>query len=201
MERKQIIQSVLLSILVNGVIPLIVYNFLLPYFSSLTALMIATAIPLADNLYFILKKHTLDAFASFMLLGFILSIMAFFIGGNDERLILVRESFVTGVLGIVFLLSLFFSRPLIYHFALKFLAGDHANKKETYKEGWGQPYFRFVLRLMTAVWGFALMGEAVIKVILAYKLSVSAFLAVSQLIFYSVLGVTILWTIVYKKTC
>ena len=55
-----------------------------------------------------------------------------------------------------------------------------------------KPYFRFVLRLMTAVWGLALLGEAVIKVILVYELSVSAFLALSQLIFYSVLGVTIL---------
>ncbi len=198
MERKKIIQAVLMSIVINGVIPLVVYNLLTPYTTSLTALMIATAIPLADNLLFIWKYKKVDAFAAFMLLGFVLSILAFFIGGS-EKLILIRESFVTGVMGLVFLVSLLFSRPLIYHFAVKFLAGDNRSKQDIFIEGWKQPYFRFVLRLMSAVWGIALVGEAIIKIILVNQLSVTAFLAVSPLIFYSVLGVTILWTIFYRK--
>jgi hypothetical protein len=197
MDRKRIYQAVLMSIVINGVIPLVVYNLLIPYTSSLTALMIATAIPLADNLIFIFKFQKIDAFAAFMLLGFVLSILAFFIGGN-EKLILIRESFVTGIMGIVFLLSLLFPRPLIYHFAVKFIAGDDRSKQDSFNEGWKHSYFRFVLRLMSAVWGITLVGEAIVKVILVYQLSVSAFLAVSQLVFYSILGAAILWTVLYR---
>lgn len=197
-ERKKVIQSVVSSIVINGIIPILIYNLMLLYVSNLTALLIATGIPLIDNLLFLLKYRKVDAFALFMLAGFVLSIVAFFIGGN-ERLILLRESFVTGILGVGFILSLLFSKPLIFHFALKFIAGDDQHKQSQFYEGWNLPYFRFVLRMMTAVWGIALMGEAVIKVILVYQLTVSAFLAISQLTFYSILGVTILWTVLYRK--
>lgn len=197
-QRKAVIQTVLLSILINGVVPIIVYNLLLPHFASVTALMIATAIPLADNVIYISKHRKIDVFALFMLAGFILSIIAFFIGGN-ERLILLRESFVTGLLGLGFILSLLLSRPLIYHFALKFIAGDDSAKQNQFHEGWNLPYFRFVMRMMTGVWGIALLGEAVIKISLVYQLSVSAFLAISQIITYAIIGITILWTIWYRK--
>lgn len=197
-RRKQIIQTVLMSVIINGVIPVILYNIFLPYFTNITALLIATSVPLADNLIFILKYRKIDAFALFMLTGFVLSIVAFFIGGS-EKLILLRESFVTGVLGLVFIVSLLFSKPLIYHFAIKFMAGNTNSNQQTFLDGWNQPYFRFVLRLMTAVWGLALVGEAIIRIILVYKLSVSSFLAFSQLTFYLILGITILWTVFYRK--
>jgi hypothetical protein len=52
---------------------------------------------------------------------------------------------------------------------------------------------------MTAIWGIALLGEAIVKIILVYELSISAFLAISQLIFYGVIGAAILITMVYRR--
>lgn len=52
---------------------------------------------------------------------------------------------------------------------------------------------------MTAIWGIALFGEAIVKIILVYELSISAFLAISQLIFYGVIGVAILFTTGYRR--
>lgn len=160
--------------------------------------MMATAIPLFDNLYHVIKHRKADAFGLFMLIGFILSLLMLFLGG-DEKLILLRESFVTAVMGLIFILSLFFSKPLIYHFAIRFTTNDDPAKKSKFEEGWKVPYFRFVVRLMTGVWGFALLGEAVIKTILVYELSISVFLAVSQVVFYGILGVTIVWTVLYRR--
>jgi len=197
-SKGKVIQSVIVSILINGLVPVVVYNLLLGHFSSFVSLLLATLVPLLDNLYHIVKYRKADAFGLFMLTGFILSLLAFLLGGS-EKLILMRESLVTGILGLIFIGSLFYSKPLIYHFAIRFSANDESDQKGKFANNWAFSYFRFVIRLMTAVWGIALLAEAVIKSILVYELSTSAFLAVSQIIFYSVLGVTILWTVIYRR--
>ncbi|MFJ7726776.1 VC0807 family protein [Neobacillus sp. NPDC097160] len=197
-SKRKVIQMIVISLVINGAIPVVVYNLLTNYYSSFVSLLIATLIPLADNLYHIVKYKKADAFGLFMLTGFILSLLAFVLGGN-EQLILLRESMVTGLLGLIFIASLFFSKPLIYHFAIKFSAADAAEQKGKFQKNWEIPYFRTVLRIMTAIWGIALLGEAVVKIILVYELSISTFLAVSQLIFYSVIGAAILFTVVYRR--
>ncbi|WML48052.1 VC0807 family protein [Neobacillus sp. PS3-34] len=196
-SQRKVIQSVLLSIFLNGIMPLVVYNLLLGHYSSFNSLLIATLIPLADNFYHFIKHKKADAFGLFMLTGFILSLVAFFMGGS-EKWILMRESMVTGLLGFIFIGSLFFKRPLIYHFAIRFSnSGDE--KKGQFAQNWNLAYFRYVIRLMTAVWGVALLGEAIIKMLLVFRLSVSSFLAVSPIVFYSILGVTIAWTVLYRR--
>lgn len=196
--KKKVIQTIVLSLVINGAIPVVVYNFLVDHYSSFVSLLIATLIPLGDNLFHVVKYRKADAFGLFMLTGFVLSLLAFVLGGN-ERLILLRESMVTGLLGLIFIASLFFAKPLIYHFAIRFSSNDETEKKGQFEKNWEVPYFRFVLRIMTAIWGLALLGEAIVKIILVYELSISAFLAVSQLIFYGVIGVAILFTIGYRR--
>ncbi|MTK13853.1 MAG: hypothetical protein F8N39_17855 [Clostridiaceae bacterium] len=164
----------------------------------MTSLMIATTIPLLDNLYHILKEKQVDPFAMFMLVGFVLSILALFLGG-DEKVLLLKESLVTGVMGLIFIGSLFFSKPLIYYFAIRFTTSGGSAEKSAFEKSWELPYFRFVMRLMTAVWGASLLAEAIIKTILVFRLSVSAFLVVSQLVFYGTIGLTIAWTVLYRK--
>lgn len=197
-SKKKIIQSVIVSILINGLVPVVLYNLLLDHFSSFVSLLLATLVPLLDNLFHIVKHRKADAFGLFMLTGFVLSLFAFLLGGS-EKLILMRESLVTGILGLIFIGSLFFSKPLIYHFAIRFSSNDESEQKGKFANNWEFSYFRFVIRLMTAVWGSALLAEAVIKTVLVYELSISAFLAISQIVFYSVMGVTILWTVIYRR--
>lgn len=197
-SKRKVIQSVIVSVLINGLVPVVLYNLLLDHFSSFVSLLLATLVPLLDNLYHIVKHKKADAFGLFMLTGFVLSLLAFLLGGS-EKLILMRESLVTGILGLIFIGSLFYSKPLIYHFAIRFSSNDESEQKGKFANNWEFPYFRFVIRLMTAVWGIAMLAEAAIKTILVYELSISAFLAVSQIIFYSVIGVTILWTVIYRR--
>jgi hypothetical protein len=197
-SRTEIIKGIVVTLFINGVLPLVVYEILKLHMSSLSALSIATVIPLVDNLLSLIKKRSIDIFAVFMLISFLLGIIMITIGGS-ERMLLIRESFVTGFMGILFLLSLVFPRPLIFYFALRFTVGNDAEKTSTFSSNWKYGYFRFVLRLITAVWGFALLGEAAVRTILVYKLSVTQFLAVSNLIMYGFIGAAILFTVVYRR--
>jgi hypothetical protein len=197
-SKKEIIRGIIITLLINGALPFIVYELLRSHMSSIAALSIATIIPLLDNLLSLLKKRRLDVFAVFMLISFLLGIITVSIGGS-ERLLLIRESFVTGILGIIFLASLLFPRPLIFYFALRFTVGDDPKQASSFAANWQYAYFRFVLRLITIVWGIALIGEAAVRTILVFKLSVGQFLAISNFVMYGFIGIAILFTVVYRK--
>ncbi len=196
-SKNNIKKTLIMSIIINGIIPLIAYKFFMHYMPSITALIIATMIPLADNLYHIIKDKKIDAFAMFILVGFIIGIIAVLLGGN-EKFLLLRESFITGILGFIFLISLIFPKPLIYYFAERFSNSDKINK-EFLEKRWESPYFRHSIKLITLVWGIALVLEAIIKVVLVFILSISAFLVISNFVSYGIIGLAIFWTISYRK--
>lgn len=197
-SKKEIIKGIVLTLLINGALPFAVYELLRSHMSSIAALSIATIIPLLDNLVSLIKKRSLDVFAVFMLISFVLGILMVCIGGS-ERLLLIRESFVTGILGAIFLGSLFFPRPLIFYFAQRFTVGNDPKQTSAWAENWQHSYFRFVLRLLTIVWGVALIGEAAVRSFLVFQLSVAEFLAVSNFIMYGFIGAAIVITVVYRK--
>ncbi|MFP3124650.1 hypothetical protein OH784_18180 [Ectobacillus funiculus] len=197
-SRKEIIRGIVITLLINGAVPFVVYEVLRSHMSSIAALSIATVIPLIDNLFSFIKRRKMDVFAVFMLVSFLLGIIMMCIGGS-ERLLLIRESFVTGILGIIFLGSLLFPRPLIFYFAIRFTVGNDPDKTSAFADNWQYAYFRFVLRLMTVVWGLALLGESAVRSILVFKLSVTQFLVVSNFVMYGFIGVAIVFTVIYRK--
>jgi hypothetical protein len=160
--------------------------------NSLTALSIATMVPLVDNVIHLLKHRKLDAFGSLMLFTFVLTLVLVALGGS-EKILLVRESLITGAVGFVFLGSLIFRRPLMYYLALRFIGNvDFAGN-------WQFAYFRYVMRLMTLVWGIILVLEAAVRTTLVFQLSTAQFLAVSNLVLYGFIGTAIAWTVVYRR--
>ncbi|MEI7026395.1 VC0807 family protein [Paenibacillus sp. y28] len=183
---------VAVTLLINGLVPWGIYELLSGVMSSMAALCAATLVPLAENLIHLCKHRKLDAFGSIMLFTFIFALVLAGMGGS-ERLLLVRESFITGSVGIIFLASLLFKRPVIYYLANRFL------RKEGFADNWSYPYFRFVMRLMTLVWGLDLLLEAIVRTMLVYRLSTSQFLALSNVVLYGFIGAALLWTALYRK--
>jgi hypothetical protein len=197
-NKRELVRGIVMTLLINGILPLVIYDALLGHLSNVLALSLATCIPLFDNVVHFMKNRRLDVFAALMLVGFLLSLAAVFLGGS-ERLILIRESFVTGLIGLIFFGSLFFPRPLIYYFALRFTVGNEHTQTSAFVSNWQYPYFRFALRFLTIIWGVALVGEAIVRSILVFQLSIPQFLAISSIITYGFIGAAILFTIYYRR--
>ena len=183
---------IIFTLVINGLIPWGVYVWLSPYVGGLTALSIATLIPLVDNIFHFAKHRTLDVFGGLMLITFILSFVMIWLGGS-EKMLLLRESMITGVVGIVFLSSLLAGKPLIYYIASRFAHISNAEQK------WQDSYFRKVMRNMTVIWGVLLVLEACTKIVMVYELSVGEVLALSSIVSYSFIGAAIGLTIVYRR--
>ena len=183
---------VIFTVLVNGIVPWILYVYLSEHMSSLAALTVATLVPLLDNLVHLMKHRKLDAFGALMLFTFLLTILLVLLGGS-EKILLVRESLITASVGLIFLGSLFFRRPIMYYLALRFIAAPH------FAENWDYAYFRFVMKLMTFVWGVMLTMEAAVRIVMVYRLSTASYLALSNLVLYGFIGAAILWTVIYRR--
>lgn len=195
---KTLIKMVLPSVLINSILPLVLYRFFMLYFSNLDALIIAITVPIFYNIYEVLKEKKVDAFGMLMLASFAMGIGCIFFGGS-EKFLLLKESFVTYILGFTFLITLLFKKPLIYHFILKFEPDRDTFNETTIKELWKTNYFRFSIKFMNLIWGLAMLTDATLKTILVFHTSVSVFLVVSNLTTYTVIGATILWTIHYRN--
>jgi len=60
-------KTVIFTLFINGIIPWVLYVWLSGYMTSFAALSVATLVPLADNLFHLIKHRKLDAFGSLML--------------------------------------------------------------------------------------------------------------------------------------
>lgn len=183
---------IVFTLVVNGLIPWGMYMLLSPYVGHLMALSIVTLIPLVENVFHFAKHRNLDVFGGLMLMTFILSLVMVLLGGS-EKMLLLRESMITGVVGIVFLSSLLLNKPMIYHLASRFTRVTNIEQK------WQNAYFRKMMRNMTLIWGVLLVLEACTKVVMIYKLSVGEVLALSSVVLYSFVGVAIGLTVVYRR--
>lgn len=198
-NRRRISQDVILNIVINGVLPLVGYMLLSPYMSEVAALTVVAFIPLLDNIITFARHRRFDVFGLFMLSSLVLSIGIVLLGG-DKKFILVKESLLTGFIGLGFLASLLLPRPIMFYFSLHFAAGNNETARQQFVARWQYPYFRYVIRLMTVVWGLALLVEAALRIALVFVIDkTEVFLAISPFVQYGILGATIAWTVWYSR--
>src|ERR671937_766555 len=151
---RHILQHVVPSLLINGVAPFLVYTLVHTHLSQLHALMITALVPLADGIVGLVRQRRINAFGALVFLSLALSSVLVLVGGSP-RLILVRESALSGVFGVLMLLSLFWPQPLVYYLARHFVAPGASARWHTFQRTATAPRFRSFLRLLTVIWGLA----------------------------------------------
>src|SRR5580700_11964349 len=141
---------VALDFLVNLGGPFLVYQLAAGHMSETAALMLSAAPPILWSIGQIIWSRKLDALSLLVISGIALSLVATLLGGSP-RLLLIRESFITGIFGLIFLGSLLFPKPLLFHLAKTTVTKQGMNE-EVFASGWSIPGFRFTFYLMTVVW-------------------------------------------------
>jgi len=139
----------------------VVYRLVEGSTSIVTALLLSSLPPIIWSLLQLLWTRKLDVISLLVIAGIAASLVATLLGGNP-RLLLVRESFVTGIFGLVFLGSLWLPRPLLFYLAKAAVAKEGIAEAQ-FAGRWSVPGFRYTFYLMTIVWGVGLIVQAVGK--------------------------------------
>jgi hypothetical protein len=199
-SRKETIQSLISSIVINGVLPFLIYWALKTYTSSSDFLaLVASGVPsLIDSIAGVIRRKRIDFLSGIVLLGIAVSLITIALGGSP-KVYLVRESFFTAAFGLAYLISLLFPRPLSFYFARYFATGNHPENIVWFNSLWQYPQFRHSMRVTTIVWGIAFLLEAVTRTYLVITLSTEQFLVISPIVLYGITGTLIVWTFLYSR--
>jgi hypothetical protein len=195
-QRFTVSRSVLWSAAFDGLGPYLVYRLVSPHTSLLVALAWTMLPPGISNLVTLVRKRRPDIIGLIVIAGIAVGLLLFLLGGS-ARLLLIRESFIPGAIGLLFLLSLFFRRPLSYYISRQFVTGDDPARAARWNSQYELSRYKFGMPRITAVWGAVLVGEAGLRTVLAFSLPISLFLALHNFIFIAVYAATMAWCYSY----
>jgi hypothetical protein len=195
------IRGVLPGLVIDGLLPFVTYVLLTSYaprLSQVTALGLSAIFPTVNGLVTIVRRRHLDIVGAIILVGIGVSIVAT-VAGGDAKLLLIRESFVTGALGVVCVTSFLWPRPLMFYIGRQFSVGEDPAKIAEFNALWQSPGARLTFRVMTAVWAIGWLGEFALRVVMVWWLSTATVLAVSPFVFNGITIGLIAWTISYGR--
>lgn len=178
--------------------PVIVYHFTAPHLGESGGLILSSVPVILWNLLEAVYLRRLDAIGLLVLLGIFLSLGAVAIGGS-ARFLLLRESLVTGVIGIIFLGSLLLPRPLIYYLARSGEAKRSAEDMSAFDTAWSKPRFVKAMYMMTSVWGLGLVFEAILRCWLVWSWPVERSLAIVPVVSYGIYFSLLGWSLWYRS--
>lgn len=187
------------ELIVNFALPYVVYDLAKPRLGDAHALMVSSAPPIIWAIVEFVRRRRVDFISMFVLAGIALSLLAM-AGGGSVKFLQLRERLVTAAIGLAFVVSALIRRPLIYEFARASMRRNQSDQLATFEARRNDAPFRRAMTIMTLVWGFGLLAEAAVAVVLVLKLTIKQYLIASPIIGYSTTGALALWTFLYVRT-
>ena len=175
------------TLLLDVAAPAIAYQVLVRHgVASTPALLYVAVFPLLGIAVAAIRKRHLDPVALLASVAIAVGLAAGLVL-HDGRILLVKDSIVTGVLGVVFLLSLPARRPMVLILQRRLLG-----------QTWDDPRVLARSRRLTTLWGVALIAEAAVRVALSLVVSPGTLLVISPLLAAVTFGPLALWTVLRR---
>jgi intracellular septation protein A len=127
------------------------------------ASLLVSVVPLGSVVVQFVRRRQLDQVAC-LTIAVLLLVVVLALVSSDQRLVLAKDGFITGIIGVWALGTLLSRRPLYFAVARPFGEEAHENWDEQWTDDAG---FRHRIRTITSVWGIGLTLDALVKVMLA----------------------------------
>ena len=173
-----------IEILINMVLPWLIYVEAQPSLGRVHALMVSAVPPLVWSVAQLAVKKRIDALSMLVIAGIVLSLAAFF-GGGSFRMLELREHLVTGLIGLVFVGSVLIGRPLLDVLLRAMMQGKSQAEAARLAQRLENPR---QVRLLTLAIGSLLLLQTMVAISLVFTLPVREFLIVSPVLSYALLG-------------
>lgn len=190
--------ALVLDLAVNFALPVVVYDLLQGRWGEVNALLASAVPPLVWAVGGFVRKRRVDALSVMALAGVALSLIAF-AGGGSAKFLELREKMVTLLFALAFLGSAAIGRPLIWPLARATMARESAEALAQFEARRDHPLLRRTVMVMTLAWGFGLLADVAVSVVLIQALSVADYLVVGPMLGYAAIGGLTLWTVWYRR--
>jgi len=170
-------------LLIDAVAPYAVYELAQPYTGELAALALSALPPAVEGVWSVIRKRKLDLIAALVLSGIAISLVLIALGGS-QRVLLLRDSLVTSIVGLAVAISAAFPKPILYYLFRQIQGGEPALRP---------------MRVLSVVLGLGLVIEMAIRTYMVYAMETSHFLLVSPFVQYGLTGLLVLWAVIYMR--
>jgi intracellular septation protein A len=170
-------------LLIDAVAPYVVYSLAQPYTGDLAALALSAMPPAIESVWSVIRKRKLDAVSAVVLAGIGVSLVLMTLGGS-ERVLLLRDSLVTSIAGLVIAISAAFPKPILYYL---------------FRQVQGVKPALGPMRTLSVVLGLGLIVEMAVRTAMVYAMTTSRFLLVSPFVQYGLTGLLVLWAVLYMR--
>jgi hypothetical protein len=165
--------------------------------ATVDSLILSGALPAIRVAMTVIRHRRLDAIGAMVLSGIALGTVVGLASGS-ARLYLLDGIVPTVVLGVAFLLSLSWRRPLMFRVALEMMGEDSPQGLE-FAGSWQYPSFRRIFRVITVVWGLVFLAESAVQAIVVETSSISTAKLTSNVLPVAALFLTFGWTRSYGR--
>jgi hypothetical protein len=157
------------------------------------ALILSAILPAGVAMFSIIQRRRLNVLSLLVIGATALSLGATAMSGS-AWFALVRPSFITGALAIVFGLSLLAERPTLFYLA-RDTTCPTAEEARAFEAQWVRPVFRRSMRRLTLVWAAFLGGEALLRLAIAAIWPSQGVMAATQIMWIVLPVLLIRWSI------
>src|SRR3954453_19962925 len=191
-------RHVLVEALVNFILPFVIYTYAEARLGDVRALLASSAPPILWSIVEFFRHRRLDAISVLVVSGIALSLLAM-LGGGGVRFLQLREKLVTAVIGLAFVGSALIGKPLIYELARATMRRKSEDEAQQFEALPVHAGFRRTMTVMTLVWGFGLLADVAVSVVLVFALSIRQYLLVNPILGYGTIGALSLWSFLYGQ--
>ncbi|MWA07543.1 hypothetical protein F8568_045935 [Actinomadura sp. LD22] len=192
--NRALVRTLLPSLALNGVVPLLAYLLLRPHLSGdAAALAIAMAIPVACTLAVFAWRRRVDAIGVIAAVTFGIALIAVLVSGGNTFVLKMQEAVLTGPVGLLFLGSAAVRRPLLL-VAAQLLA----RRKPQPPQPQADAQRRQASIVLTTIMGATFLVHALVLTLLAVMLSTAQVLAVSRLVGLAIIGIGLAVVLGYR---
>ena len=189
---------ILVEALVNFVLPFVIYTYAEAPLGPVRALLASSVPPILWSVTEFARHRRLDALSMLVVAGIALSLLAM-LGGGGVQFLQLREKLVTAVIGLAFLGSAVIGKPLVYELARATMRRKSEAEAQEFEALQVHAAFRRTMMVMTLVWGFGLLADVAVSVVLVLLLSIREYLIVNPILGYGTMGALSLWSFLYMR--
>jgi hypothetical protein len=199
LSRRAIRTRLLLTLIYAALVPYLIYRVGTEryHLSAVNALLLAALSPAAGTLIEFVRKRQLSVLGLFALVGIAAKVVSALLF-HDARLVLISDSLLTGVYGLLLLGSVLIGKPVTVVLATNMYATSPEQRAQMQQRLQASGVHRHVL-ILTAMWGIGLLLLLAISVLLTYTLPIATVVLVRPVIDYGVIAALVAGTVAYSS--
>jgi predicted membrane channel-forming protein YqfA (hemolysin III family) len=197
LSRRAIRTRLLLTLIYAALVPYLIYRVGTEryHLSAVNALLLAALSPAIGTLIEFVRKRQMSVLGLLALVGIAAKVVSALLF-NNARVVLISDSLLTGVYGLLLLGSVLIGKPVTVTLVTNMYATSPEQREQMKQRLQASETHRHVM-ILTAMWGVGLLLLLAISVLLTYTLPIATVVLVRPAIDYGMIAALIAGTVAY----